>query len=176
LIELKEDLVAVARRESFALSCLKGGIARGALTEVSGPAGGGKTEVVLRFLAENPKLRAAWIEEALSVYPCAFPLHGVNLNRVLFVRDPGTHAVWAAQQILRSGIFPVVVLAVKALAELDLRRLQLAAEQSNASVLLLSEEPARGAWAIGHQLEIRRQETSVQVGLLKGRELWSAHG
>jgi hypothetical protein len=187
------DIVVVTRRESFALS-LTGEVApttinsivRGALTELCGPAGGGKTELVLRFLAENPTLRVAWIEDPISIYPCAFPRHGVSLNRVLFVRDPGEHAIWCVQQILRSGIFPVVVLAAPSRIEgghgVPLRRLQLAAEQANASVILLSERPTEGAWAIANQIEVRRQappapqsQPKTGLRLLKGRESWCAN-
>lgn len=58
---------------------------QGAITEISGPDGAGKTEAVLRFLAENPVPRVAWIEQDFSVYPCAFPQYGVALDRVFFV-------------------------------------------------------------------------------------------
>src|SRR4051812_38374506 len=62
-----------ATHESLPFSRVAGGVPIGALTEISGPEGGGKTEVLLGFLAENPKARVAWIEERFTVYPCAFP-------------------------------------------------------------------------------------------------------
>src|SRR4051812_41640161 len=46
--------------ESYAFDGLEGGLPKGALVEISGAHGGGKTEVVLRFLAQNPGARVAW--------------------------------------------------------------------------------------------------------------------
>ena len=51
----------------------------------------------------------AWIEEDFSLYPCALPQHGVEMERVLFV-ESGGESLWSAHQILRSGLFEVVVL------------------------------------------------------------------
>lgn len=163
-------------RETFAFSAWKDGIPRGAITEISGPPGCGKSEAILRFLAENPKLRAAWIEEQLTAYPCAFPQQGVGLDRVLFA-EPGEQTLWATHQILRSGIFAVVILASSPLkmarrhpdqdvatAEMNLRRLQLAAEQANASLILLVEEPISCRnWAISLRLQVIRKADSVVI-------------
>src|SRR4051812_17129647 len=66
-------------------SLLQGGFAKGSLVEIAGSPGSGKTEVVLKLLAENPELRVAWVEEGMTVYPCAFPQHHVELKRILFV-------------------------------------------------------------------------------------------
>src|SRR5689334_18183764 len=73
--------------ESYRFSQLENGLPKGAVVEVSGSAGGGKTEVVLRFLSENPETRVAWIEDELTIYPCAFPQNRVGLERVLFVES-----------------------------------------------------------------------------------------
>lgn len=160
-----------APRESLPFTGLKGGIPRGAVIEVCGPHGSGKTEFVLKFLAENPKLRVAWIEDQLSVYPMALPQYGVGLDRVLFV-DAGKELLWTAHQILRSRIFKVVVISC-AEAKLDghdgaieLRRLQLSAEQTGSTLVLLSEEPTReGAWPISLQVKVQRP----QLHILKNR-------
>ena len=146
-------------QESYLFSCVEGGIPTGAITEVSGSMGGGKTELVLRFLAENDDLRVAWIEDRFTVYPAAFPEAGVDLERVLFVEGE-RDALWSALQTLRSQVFDVVVLApAAALGEMNLRRLQLAAERSGASVIVIADEPTRkGAWPIDLQLHVCREE------------------
>lgn len=160
-----------APREALPFSGLKGGVPRGAVIEVCGPHGSGKTEFVLKFLSENPKLRVAWIEEQLSVYPCALPQHGVELNRVLFV-DGGRELLWCAHQALRSRLFKVVVVSGFGEARVqgtrdaqrgvELRRLQLAAEQSGSTLILLSEEPTRrGAWPISVQVQVQRPKLQI---------------
>lgn len=169
-----------APREALPFSGLKGGVPRGAVIEVCGSDGSGKTEFVLKFLSENPKLRVAWIEEQLSVYPCALPQHGVELNRVLFV-EGGSELIWCAHQVLRSRIFKVVVVSgfggvrVNGTRErtsdeqrgIELRRLQLAAEQSGSTLILLSEAPTRrGAWPISVQVQVQRQK---KVQIIKNR-------
>src|SRR5271170_371643 len=52
------------------------GLPRGGLIGISGISGTGKTELVLKFLATNPGVSVAWIEESFSIYPCAFPQLG----------------------------------------------------------------------------------------------------
>jgi hypothetical protein len=135
------------------------------VTELSGPEGCGKTELLLQFLAKNPSLRAAWVENKRSIYPSAFPRYGVSLTRVLFV-EAGTDTLWATQQVLRSQLFPLVVvrgLETDANA-LTLRRLQLAAEQAHAAVVLLPEHPTEsGAWPICLQAHIPSREAGLRV-------------
>ncbi len=175
LDQLREatGIVSASQLETSHLHCsaLPAGIAQAAITELSGAAGSGKSEMALRFLAENPGIRAAWIESDLTAYPRAFPLHGVDLDRVLFCAA-GNELVWCAQQILRSGIFPVVVIAPPvALTPTDLRRIQLGAEQSRSSVLLISEKPtAAGAWTIRSQYQIIRGWSLPQAHPLKLRK------
>jgi hypothetical protein len=179
--------------ESYRFSQLESGLPKGAVVEVSGQAGGGKTEVVLRFLSENPDARVAWIEDELTIYPCAFPQNRVGLERVLFVEsrpskghpneDAGTshrsdETLWTAHQILRSQVFGVVVLRVaRALDEMALRRLQLAAEKTQTTLILLTEEAARrGTWPIAVQLHARRsiEERAILLDVLKyrGQKSW----
>ena len=144
-------------REGFAFSLLKPGIPRGAITEISGSPGSGKSEVVLKFLAEtSPSLRVAWIEEDFTIYPCALPPAGVDLSRVLF-SHAGSRASWSTHQILRSQLFGVVVLNAFIREEVELRRLQLAAEKSQTSLILLSETPRlAGNWPIQLQIRVAR--------------------
>ena len=154
-----------AAREVLPFSLLKGGVSCGTLTEVCGVDGRGKTEFVLRFLAENRKARVAWIEEELTIYPCAFAQYGVALDRVLFV-EAEKEAFWTAQQVLRSRLFKIVVLSARQNEAIELRRLQLAAEQSSTALILLSQKPTtQGAWPIGLQVEVHRP----QLRILKNR-------
>ena len=155
----------IKARKNWSFSLLEGGLPQGALIEMSGLPGHGKTEVVLKFLSENSQLRVAWVEENLTIYPCAFPQNQVSLNRVLFVETP--RYLWAVQQILRSQIFGVIVLSTAIEEEIVLRRLQLAAEQAQSSVILLCNLPKKeGTWPISVQLQIQRCP-QTQVPLIK---------
>jgi hypothetical protein len=157
--------------ESFAVhpktwapfSDLEKGLPRGALTEISGPPGGGKTEWVMKFLAENPTTRVAWIENNFTLYPCRLLQQKVSLERVLFVESARDY-LWAAIQILKSQLFQVIVLGVPELTEVALRRLQIEAEKADAAVILLTESrTAQGCWPIAVQIEVVRGSSTADL-------------
>lgn len=148
--------ISSTAREVLPFSLLENGIPRGALTEISGRAGGGKTEVVLRLLAENPEIKVAWIEENFTLYPCRMAQQKVALDRVLFV-ETSTEYLWVAQQVLRSQIFSVIVLVAPVPHETILRRLQIAAERTQSTLILLTEySTIQGTWPIAVQLQVMR--------------------
>lgn len=126
-----------ARKRRVLFSEFPEGVPRGALTEVSGPLGCGRTEWVLRFLAENPEERVAWVEENLSIYPWRFLQKG--LDRVCFVETGEERFCWSMLEILRSQVFSVVVTTIQSLGERELKRLQMAAEKGGVCVLLVTE-------------------------------------
>lgn len=137
-------------------SLLEGGVPRGVLVEVSSPIGGGKTEVILKFLAENQHLRVAWVEKDFTVYPCAFLQQKVKLDRVLFVDTP--QYLWAAHQVLKSQIFEVVVLSASIPTEIQLRRLQIEAKKSGTTVILLTDCLTEvGTWPVAMQVDVMRR-------------------
>lgn len=172
LKEIPGILEAAPVAETFPFHGLgDAGLPRGAVIGVSGEAGGGKTECLLRFLAENAGLRVAWVEESFTIFPSAFPQNGVSLERVLFIEG----GLWAVHQLLRSQIFQVVVFSTAGVAEeIALRRLQLAAGRARASVILMSPEPiaVRGAtpWPIAVQFHVRRaRDGRLDFDLIKYR-------
>ncbi len=141
------------------------GLPRGGLIGISGVAGAGKTELVLKFLAANPGVSVAWIEESFSVYPCAFPQFGVGLDRVLFVELAGSQQedpLWVVHQIIKSQAFGIVVLCSEPAGDpVVLRRLQIAAEKNSCSVILLTEKPAQASsWPLSVQLQVSRDAAS----------------
>jgi hypothetical protein len=147
-------------RERYPFSSAPLGIPRGALTEITGH---GKTEVMIRFLSENPRLRVAWIEDEMSVYPCAILQRGVRLDRVLFV-EAGRDLFWAVSQCLRSGLFECVVLSYQRnLDEKTYRRLQLEVEKADIGLFLLPEMPQK-AWPISMKLQVERKSAISTTG------------
>jgi hypothetical protein len=92
-------------------------------------------------LAENPGLKAAWVEERLSAYPPAFVQQGGRLELLLFVQG-GEHFTWALHELVRSQAFGLVVLASPFKGQesgLELRRLQIAARHGLCAVILAGE-------------------------------------
>lgn len=160
--ELRAALARYAQKSpnAFSFSGLSGGIPRGALIEVSGPMGTGKTAWMASFLTEQNQQRAAWIEESLSVYPCALAQAGVDLSRLLFV-EAGELVLWSAHQILRSGLVQLLFVSLERLipGELELRRLQLACRDAQASLVLLKETPLPGnPWPVSLRLTINERQ------------------
>lgn len=150
---------------------LECGIPRGAITEISGREGGGKTEFLMDFLKANANLRVAWVESRMTVYPFALAAHGISLRRILFVEPPVTNLVWTLHQLLKSGLFEVVVLSHAVLPDVDLRKLQIFSEQAQAAMVMLADEPRReGSWPLALQLEVRRKtggSCDLEIEVLK---------
>jgi hypothetical protein len=166
-----------APQASFPFSLLpRSGFPRGALSEIHGAPGSGKSELILRFLAENPTLRVAWVEDEFTVYPCAFTQAGISLERLLF-SQAGNQVVWGTLQILASRLFSVVIVKAKIESEIDLRRLQLAAERSQCAVILISDEPRRRFhWPFQVQLQTQRDADRHEVLLQTLKLPGSAEG
>ena len=124
----------------------------GGLVTISGV---GKTTKAVEFLAEcSRSTEIAWIEEKLSIYPCAILQHEVALNKILFA-EGGKNTFWTCLQILKSGLFKIVIISASFYEAGILRKLQLAAEKANALVILLSEKPI-SSWTIALDVPTRR--------------------
>lgn len=144
-------------RENLPCSGLIGGIPRATLIEVSGAPGAGKTEWVLNFLRQNPSLRAAWVEEKMSIYPRSFKQRGVDLDRVLFV-ESHQETLWTVTQLIRSSLFPIVIVQSNLEQTIPLRRLQLLVKRSRGNIILLKDRPVReGGWPISIQVQVQRK-------------------
>lgn len=113
---------------------LPGGFPKGALAELTGSAGSGKTALAISVVARAMGERglAAWIDGRSELYAPAVQLGGVELERLLIVR-PGAagaplarsgelparssqsavrQSLWAAEAVLGSGAFAAVVVDV----------------------------------------------------------------
>lgn len=162
---------------------LGGGFPRGALVELRGVPGSGKTHLALRALARitGEGALGAYVDGRGELYAPAAAALGVALERLLIVRPPlpalrgpstrpagaSREALWAAEALLASGAFALVVVdalvhagarvtAVRsghpernvagggaksrgATAESMLRRLRTAAEKGGAAGVWLGE-------------------------------------
>lgn len=101
-------------------------------------------------LDASPGKYLVMVDTHQQFYPPAFQSHGIDLQRVIWVRPPtGSDAVWATDQALRTPAVAVVVADMERLDERDARRLQLAAQRGGNLGLLLRGLSARRtpSWA-----------------------------
>jgi hypothetical protein len=93
---------------------LAGGIPRGAITLVLGPPSSGRTTLMHSTLAEASSAGevCALVDATDAFHPASAQGAGVDLDRLLWVRCGGNvaHAITAAEMILQSGGFGLVVL------------------------------------------------------------------
>ena len=98
---------------------------------------------------------------------------------MLFIEALLRNPLPIAHQLLRSQVFALVVLSDIRCTELALRRLQLTAQKSGATVVLLAVEPSlERNWPITLQLKVTREQGALKITPLRGgisqRESWSA--
>jgi hypothetical protein len=118
---------------------------RGTLGVISGDWSSGKTSLALSRLAAVTRAgqRVALVDGTGWVYPPALALMGGDLEKILVIQPPEDRSVWAAEQVLRSGLFVLVVLLEpRRLDRAALRRLQLAAERGRSCGLLVPRDDA----------------------------------
>ena len=169
-----------------ALDILTGGLPRGALSEITGPASSGRTGVMLAALAEATRRdeACALVDASDSFDPASAAVAGVDLDRLLWVRcSEGNHtslrrnqrrtALGRLEQVLKvtdlllqGGGFGVVALDLGDIPVASARRVPLTswfrfrrAVEPTATVLLVIErEPCAKTCA---SLVVRLQRTAV---------------
>ena len=151
-----------------------GGWPVGALTEILlDTAGIGELGLVLPHLARVTQAggRAAFAGPPHLPFAPALAQAGVVLPRVVMVRPASAGAaLWAAEQMLRSGAFGTVLAWPGKVHERDLRRLQLAAETGHAIGFLFRDaREARHASPAALRLRLARTPQGLQVDVLKCR-------
>jgi recombination protein RecA len=119
-----------------ALDALTGGLPRGCLTEIFGPASSGRTTILLSALAAATRRGefCAVVDASDALDPQSIAAAGVALNRLLWIRCEDTAQPYhALEQLLRvtdmlleSGGFGMIVLDVGDLPPQKARRIPLA--------------------------------------------------
>jgi hypothetical protein len=118
-------------------------LSRGTLGVISGDWSSGKTSLALSRLAAVTRAghRAALVDGTGWIYPPALALMDGDLEKILVIQPLEDRSVWAAEQVLRSGLFALVVLLEpRRLDRAALRRLQLAAERGRSCGLLVPRD------------------------------------
>jgi len=117
-----------------------GGWPSGALTEIlTALEGGGELQLVLPPLASLTAAgrRIVWLAPPHLPFAPALAAAGIDLRNVALVRPPGRREVlWAAEQVLRARACHALLLWCREVRYAELRRLAVAADASQALVVL----------------------------------------
>lgn len=150
-----------------------GGLTRGAVTTLVGPAGAGVTTVwramVAAVLASGG--RVAVIDATRTLAPRDFaglvPPGAGRRDRLVFVRPPdATSAPWCADLLVRSGAFPLVVLdGAPLLSRAVTGRLAQLAREADTALLVTGDES--GATALGGMVRVRVQADATDAIILR---------
>lgn len=153
---------------------LAGGFPKGAITVLTGLWGAGRLTIAARVAAEETRRcrPIAWIDAKGTLYPPALENLGVRSSRTLLVRGAKERSVYAAEQIIASGTFGVVV-AIGLDAYLDAtkaRRLQTATEGTDTTTLMVLDERAAARFTnAAMKLRLTRRASAIQVQVEKDR-------
>jgi recombination protein RecA len=165
-----------------------GGLPRGRLTELAGPAGSGKTTIA-RAIVEATVAERGWVAyvDAQRTLDPRDWAHLGDAEGVWMIRPhDATRAAWCADVLLRSGAFALVVLdGASALTRSNAVRLTRLARDANCVLLVLGdragaatqlggavrlvvERPAPGQRRRPVRLDARRSERTGRAGLEQG--------
>lgn len=172
------------------------GLPRGAVVEVAAPRGLARGTTIALAACASAQAEArqrggrstsgawcAWIDPGMSLFAPAVARAGVDLARLLVVRPPSDALARVAVKVAESGAFSVVVIdtagvpGVSQGERLDrwpnvVRRLALAIERSDSTVLLLTDRLAARSMPlpVAMRLEVdRTAEDDVSVRVAKER-------
>jgi hypothetical protein len=121
--------------------------------------------------AKPPKW-VAWIAPPFVPYAPALQQHGVNTDRLLMIHPTSGHKnrLWAIEQVVRSGSSAGVLAWVAMAEDVMLRRLQLAAEDQGAWVLLFRPASAnRQRSPAALRLRLSQAQAATRIEILKCR-------
>src|SRR6185369_16993205 len=134
------------------IDALTGGLPRGAISEIFGPASSGRTSLMYSMLAYATKHEetCALVDTNDVFAPTAATAAGVDFDRLLWVRCAGNleHAFKATDLLLHAGGFGLLVLDIGDVAAKDARRIisswwyrfRRTVENRATAILVISEE------------------------------------
>lgn len=136
-----------------AVDAFAGGLPRGCLTEICGPASSGRTSLMVSLLAQATAREeaCALVDCADAFDPCSAAMAGVDLARLLWVRCAGDaeKALKAADLLVAGGGFGLVVMDLADAPPATARRISLtswfrlrrAVENTPTVLAVLEREP-----------------------------------
>lgn len=150
------------------LDAVSGGLPRGSVTEIHGPAGSGRTCLLASILAHAAARGevCALVDSSNTFDPASAAAAGVELSRLLWVRCGGNpeHALKAVDLLIHAGGFGVVALDLGDVAPQIARRIPLAswfrlrrAIENTPAVLVVAEREQTVKSCATLVVEMRRE-------------------
>jgi hypothetical protein len=153
------------------VDALTGGLPRGGLTEMVGPASSGRTGLALAMLAARTAQEevCAWVDAQDAFDPFSAQAAGAELERLLWVRCHNIEqTLRAADLLIHGGGFGMVILDLSDVAPRTMRRVPLsfwfrfrrAVEHTPTVLVLLEQEPCAQTCA-SLVLEVRNSKLEI---------------
>ncbi len=172
------------------LDGLTGGLPRGSITEIHGPASSGRTSLIAAILvaATAREEICAYVDSSDAFDPASAEAAGVDLSRVLWIRCGGNpeHALKAADLLIQNGGFGLVVLDLGDIPTQIARRIPLASWfrfsrtiEHTPTVMVLLERNHTVKSCVALTIEMRRERVTWSGApacsrLLRGARLSAA--
>ena len=156
---------------------LAGGFPATGLIDIQTEYAIGELRLLLPYLVQQQSQGRLLVLINPPAQPCADMLAsaGIVLSKLVII-TPKTakEALWAAEQCLQSGCAAAVLVWQVPLKLALARRLQLAAEQGAASLLLLRQPAAGLSLPVNLSLELKPHRQGLQLSVLKRKGGWPA--
>jgi cell division inhibitor SulA len=132
---------------------------------------------LLARLSERPRW-LAWVAPPHLPFAPGLSARGIDLQKVLVIRDVSEEQrLWAAEQALKSASCSAVLLWPQRLQTVQVRRLQLAAEQGDClGVLFRSLRDAAISSPAALRMKVSPSPLGLDVQVLKRRAGWGGQG
>ncbi len=148
-----------------------GGVPRGCVTDIYGPASSGRTSLMLSLMATAREEFCALVDTSDTFDPKSAAAAGVELGRLLWIRCGGNaeYALKATDLLLQAGGFGLVAMDLGDVAPITARRISLASwyrlrravENTPTSLVVVEQAPHARACA------------TLAVECTRGRVRWS---
>jgi hypothetical protein len=150
-----------------------GGIPRGAVTDIFGPASSGRTSLLLALMAQATAREefCAVVDASDAFDPASAAASGVALERLLWIRTGGNaeHALKATDLLLQAGGFGIVAMDLGDIAPETARRISLASWYR----LRRAVENTTTALVVIERTPLARACATLALECARGRIQWS---
>ncbi len=150
-----------------------GGIPRGAVTDVFGPASSGRTSLLLALMAQATAREeySAVVDASDAFDPTSAAAAGVALERLLWIRTGGNteHALKATDLLLQAGGFGIVAMDLGDIPPETARRISLASWYR----LRRAVENTPTALVVIERMPLARACATLALECARGRIQWS---
>jgi recombination protein RecA len=150
-----------------------GGVPRGCVTDIYGPASSGRTSLMLSLMAQATSRGefCALVDASDAFNPTSAAVAGVSLGRLIWIRCGGNaeHALKAADLLLQAGGFGLVAMDLGDIAPITARRISLASWYR----LRHAVDITPASLVVVEQAPHARACSTLAVECARGRVQWS---